>query len=56
MVVDLKPGKKLGRSVPLAEIKAEAALADLALVRMGRLSVAPATGPQWKQLMAMGKG
>jgi predicted RNA-binding protein with PUA-like domain len=56
VVVDLEPGKRLGRPVPLAEIKAEAALADLALVRMGRLSVVPATDDQWKRLMAMGRG
>ena len=56
VVVDLKPGKRLGRPVPLAEIKAEASLADLALVRMGRLSVVPATDKQWKRLMAMGQG
>jgi predicted RNA-binding protein with PUA-like domain len=56
VVVDLEPGKRLARSVPLAEIKAETTLADLALVRMGRLSVVPATDAQWKRLMAMGQG
>jgi len=55
VVVDLEPARRLGREVPLAEIKAERALAELALVRMGRLSVVPATVTQWKRLTAMGR-
>ena len=55
VVVDLEPVRRLGREVPLAEIKGERALADLALVRMGRLSVVPATPEQWKCLKAMGR-
>lgn len=53
-VVDLKAGRPLPAPVPLAAIKAEPAFADLALVRMGRLSVVPATAAQWKKLLAMG--
>jgi predicted RNA-binding protein with PUA-like domain len=54
VVVDLKAAGRLPKPVPLAAIKADAALADLALVRMGRLSVAPATEPQWKRLLQLG--
>jgi len=54
VVVDLEAGRPLPRTVPLAAIKAEPAFADLALVRMGRLSVVPATAAQWKKLLAMG--
>jgi predicted RNA-binding protein with PUA-like domain len=54
VVVDLKAAGRLPQPVPLAAIKADAALADLALVRMGRLSVAPATEPQWKRLLQLG--
>src|SRR2546423_1640794 len=39
--VDLKAVAPLKRSVTLAEIKANKALADMALVRIGRLSVTP---------------
>ena len=52
-VVDLKPGKRLPRPVTLAQIRAEAALQDLALVRMPRLSVVPADAAQWKALLAL---
>jgi len=40
--------------VPLAEIKRERAFADLALVRIGRLSVMPASAEQYKRLLALG--
>jgi len=53
VVVDLEASGPLRRSVPLALIKAEASFADLALVRMGRLSVVPATPSQWKRLLEM---
>ena len=53
VVVELKPAKRLKRTVPLAAIKAEAAFQDLALVRMPRLSVVPATAAQWKKLLEM---
>jgi predicted RNA-binding protein with PUA-like domain len=55
VVVDIEPARQLGRPVPLAEIKAEPALAELGLVRMGRLSVVPASAAQWKQLKGMGR-
>ena len=54
VVVDLKAAGRLPRSVPLAEIKQEPAFADLALVRIGRLSVAPASAEQFKRLLKMG--
>jgi len=54
VVVDLKAAGRLPRPVPLAEIKQEPAFADLALVRIGRLSVAPASAEQFKRLLKMG--
>jgi len=56
VVVDLEPVRRLDRAVPLAEIKAREDLADLGLVRIGRLSVVPATAEQWNRLLAMGRG
>ncbi len=54
VVVDLKAAGRLPRPVPLAEIKQEPAFANLALVRIGRLSVAPASAEQFKRLLKMG--
>jgi predicted RNA-binding protein with PUA-like domain len=54
VVVDLEAGHPLPKPVTLAAVKAEPAFADLALVRMGRLSVVPVKPDQWKRLLAMG--
>jgi predicted RNA-binding protein with PUA-like domain len=53
VVVDIVPDKKLPRPVTLAEIKADAAFADFALVRMSRLSVMPVTDAQWNRIEKM---
>lgn len=53
-VVDLKAGARLPRPVPLAEIKKDRAFADLALVRIGRLSVMPASPDQFQRLVKLG--
>ena len=54
VVVDLKAGARLPRPVPLAEIKKDRAFADLALVRIGRLSVSPVSAEQYQRLLRMG--
>jgi predicted RNA-binding protein with PUA-like domain len=54
VVVEVAAGKRLRRPVTLADIKADGAFADLALVRQGRLSVVPVQAVQWKRLLAMG--
>jgi predicted RNA-binding protein with PUA-like domain len=51
VVVDLAAGTPLPAAVPLAAIKADPALRELALVRQPRLSVVPATAAQWKRLL-----
>jgi predicted RNA-binding protein with PUA-like domain len=53
VVVDVEPVRPLPRAVPLAEIKAEPAFAELGLVRVPRLSVVPVEPAQWKRLLAM---
>jgi predicted RNA-binding protein with PUA-like domain len=53
VVVDLEAGKPLAKPVTLAEIKADPAFADLALVRMGRLSVVPVSPEQWRRLLTL---
>ena len=53
VVIEIKVGKRLAQPVTLAQIKADSAFADMALVRQGRLSVVPATAAQWKRLLAL---
>jgi len=55
-LVTLEAGRPLGRPVPLAEIKADKAFADLGLVRMGRLSAMPVAQAQWERLLKMSSG
>lgn len=54
VVVDVQATRRLKRPVPLADIKADATFAEMALVRQGRLSVVPATKRQWDRLLALG--
>ena len=56
VVVDIEAGKRLPRPVSLATVKADPAFADLALVRMSRLSVIPVSEPHWKRLLALADG
>jgi predicted RNA-binding protein with PUA-like domain len=51
VVVELRAGTSLAAPVPLAAIRADPVFRDLALVRMPRLSVVPATPAQWKRLL-----
>ena len=53
VTVDLKPFKKLKNPVGLAQIKADKRLANMALVRIGRLSVQPVTEEEWKIIMEL---
>jgi len=55
-MVDLKAVAPLPRAVTLPEIKANKALADMALVRIGRLSVTPVTPREWETILAMARG
>ena len=54
VVIELKPGKRLAKPVPLTAIRAEKSLAGLALVRQPRLSVVAADAAQWKKLVSLG--
>jgi predicted RNA-binding protein with PUA-like domain len=53
VAVDLAPVKRLPRPVTLAEIKADAAFKDFALVRIARLSVLPVTDAEWTRIERM---
>ena len=56
VAVDFTPHKKLKIPVTLAQIKAEPKLAEMALVRLGRLSAQPVTEQEWKLVMQMAGG
>lgn len=51
VVVDLKPVKKLKKSVPLEIIKKDPRLTNMDLVRLGRLSVQTVKEDEWKIIM-----
>ncbi len=53
--VDLAPVKALSQQVELATIRADAKLADFALLRRSRLSVVPASAAEFKRVLELGK-
>ena len=52
--VDLVPVKPLPSPAPLATIKADPALAEIALIRQSRLSVMPITAKEYKRILSLG--
>jgi predicted RNA-binding protein with PUA-like domain len=52
--VDMKAVGPMPKAVTLVDVKADPELADLALVRMSRLSVLPVSEAHWKKLCKMG--
>ena len=53
VAVDIVPGRRLRRPVPLAEIRSRGAFADFPLVRISRLSVMPVNDRQWQEVHKM---
>ena len=53
VAVDLKPVKKLKKPVTLTQIKSDKRLQEMALVRLGRLSVQPVTEKEWKIIIEL---
>ena len=53
VVVDLAPVKKLKNPVSLSSMKANKKLANMALIKIGRLSVSPVTDSEWDVIMKM---
>lgn len=53
-MVDVRFRRRLDRTIPLRELKADPALADMPLVRRGnRLSVMPVTEEQWRHILSL---
>jgi predicted RNA-binding protein with PUA-like domain len=53
VVVDFKPVRKLKKPVTLVQIKADKRLANMDLVRLGRLSVQTVKEDEWKIVLEM---
>ena len=53
VVVDLKPVKKLKNSVTLTQIKTDKRLANMDLVRLGRLSVQTVKEIEWRIILEL---
>jgi predicted RNA-binding protein with PUA-like domain len=53
VAVDFAPVKKLKKPVSLAQVKTEKRLANMALIRLGRLSVQPVTDEEWDVVMEL---
>jgi predicted RNA-binding protein with PUA-like domain len=56
VVVDLAPVKKLKKPVSLAQIKATRSLANMAILKLGRLSVTPVTDEEWETVLQLANG
>ncbi len=54
VVVDLVPVEALKNPVSLAQIKAEESLADISLIKQGRLSVMPLKAEEFDKILEMG--
>ena len=54
-MVDLRAVQPLARPVSLPELRAQKALAGMALLRIGRLSVTPVRAAEWDVIMQMSK-
>ncbi|CAA0117995.1 EVE domain-containing protein [Zhongshania aliphaticivorans] len=53
-MVDVKFERKFKRLLPLSELKAEPALAEMALLKKGnRLSIMPVSEDEWQQILSM---
>lgn len=56
VAVNFKPVQKLKNPVSLEQIKKDKRLKNMALIRLGRLSVQPVTDDEWKVVMEMANG
>lgn len=50
--VKIRPGRRLDRPVPLAELRTDPSLRTFDLVRISRLSIMPVSHPVWNRILA----
>jgi predicted RNA-binding protein with PUA-like domain len=55
VAVELAFDRALAHPVTLAQMKAEPALADMAMIRQGRLSVSPVTEDEWATIQRLAR-
>ena len=55
VAVDMQAARAMKAPVTLATIKADPRFAEMALVRLSRLSVAPVSETEWRAICEMGK-
>ena len=55
VAVELKAGAALAKPVTLSAVKADAALADMTLLRISRLSVQPVKRAEYDRILKLGK-
>jgi len=55
VAVEIAPVEALDRRVNLAEMKAEPALSDMAMLRQSRLSVSPVSSAEWTAIMKLAR-
>jgi predicted RNA-binding protein with PUA-like domain len=53
VAVEITPVRTLPKPVTLAQLKAEPKLADMAMLRLFRLSVSPVTDAEWAVILTM---
>lgn len=53
VAVELAPVRPLEKPVGLADMKAQSALAGMAMIRQSRLSVSPVTDAEWHAILTM---
>lgn len=53
VAVEFTPVRALGKAVTLAQMKANPALANMAMLRLFRLSVSPVTPAEWSEILKM---
>jgi len=56
LAVELTAGQPLAHPVTLAQVKAEPALAKMALLRISRLSVQPVARAEFERILKLGRG
>ena len=55
VAVDMQAARAMKAPVTLATIKADPRFAEMALVRLSRLSVAPVSETEWRAICELGK-
>jgi predicted RNA-binding protein with PUA-like domain len=53
VAVELAPVRRLRKPVTLAQLKANPALANMAVLRLFRISVSPVTDEEWAEILKM---